>query len=66
MVIKNIRLIYPGVSKQKAWEGFKAVINRKGLCNGSSTAYGVYNFEGDMVNSSRVYKFPAEILKYIW
>ena len=63
MVIKNIRLIYPGVSEQEAWEGFGAVINRKGLCNGLSVACGVYDFEGDIINSSGVYEFPAKALE---
>ena len=63
MVIKNIRLTYFGISEQKAWEGFKAIASRKGLCNGSSVAYGIYNFEGDVINSSGVYGFPAKALE---
>ena len=66
MVIKNIRLTHPGISEQKVWEGFRVIVNRKGLCNSLSVAYGIYNFEGDMVNSSGVYRFPAEILECIW
>ena len=61
MVIKNIRLTYPGVSEQKAWEGFGAVASREGLCDGSSVAYGVCDFEGNMVNSNGVYRFPTKI-----
>ena len=63
MVIKNIRLIDSGVSEQEAWEGFGAVVSRKGLCNGSSVTYGVYNFKGNMVNLNGVYGFPAETLE---
>ena len=63
MVTKDIRLTHPGVSKQKAWEGLKAVTSRKGLYNNSSVAYGVYNFESNIINFSGVYKFPAEVLE---
>ena len=41
------------------------VINRKGLYNGSSITCGVYNFKGNIINSSGVYRFPAEISEYI-
>ena len=62
---KNIRLTYPGISKQKAWERFKAIINRKGLYNGSSIIYSVYNFKSNIVNFNRVYKFPVKISECI-
>ena len=60
MVIKNIRPTYPGISEQEAWEGFGAVASREGLCDSSSAACGVCDFEGDVINSSGVYGFPAE------
>ena len=63
--MKNIRLIHPGVSKQKAWERFGAVTNHKGLYNGSSAAYKVYDFKSNIINSSGVYGFPAKISEYI-
>ena len=65
VVIKNVRPTHPGVSEQKAWEEFKAVTNHKGLYNGLNIAHGVYNFEGNMVNSSGIYRFPAKALQYI-
>ena len=65
MIIKNIHLTYPGISKQKTWKAFKAVTGYKGLYNGLSAAYGVYNFKNNIINSSGVYKFPAKTLEYI-
>ena len=64
-MIKNIRLTHPGVSKQKAWEGFKAVTRHKGLYNGLSITYNIYNFKGNIINPSRIYRFPAKTLEYI-
>ena len=63
MIIKNIYPTHPDISKQKAWEGFKVIASRKGLYNGLSAAYSVYDFEGNIINSSGVYRFPAEALE---
>ena len=63
MVTEDVRLTHPGVSEQEAWEGLGAVASRKGLCDGSSAACGVCNFEGNIINSSGVYEFPAETLE---
>ena len=65
MVIKNIRLTHSGVSKQEAWEGFRGIASHKGLYNGLNITYGVYNFEGSVVNPSGVYGFPAKTLEYM-
>ena len=41
------------------------VASRKDLYNGSSIAYGIYDFKSNVVNSSGVYRFPTKILEYI-